>query len=176
MDFSLLTFGEILCPLNGDLKNQIRTMKNKKSKFYQLNVAYFLIKHIYIYMNIYIYYIYSHHIHIYRCVCFIYIQNSNQFSITSGQGWLRPMLCTRKWVKKIVSYGGVFDLAVEQPQLFRKISKNNQKNKYISVSNTSVVTTSIQCIYYILCIYTVMVQCIQCIYCTLSKNKTVKIK
>ena len=35
---------------------------------------------------------------------------------------LRPMLCTGKWVKKIVSYGGVFDLAVQQPQLFRKLS------------------------------------------------------
>ena len=45
----------------------------------------------------------------------------NQFSITSGQGWLRPMLFTGKWGKKIFSYGGVFDLAVEQPQLFRKL-------------------------------------------------------
>ena len=29
-----------------------------------------------------------------------------------------------KWVKKKVSWGGVFDLAVEQPQLFRKLHKN----------------------------------------------------
>ena len=40
------------------------------------------------------------------------------------------MLCTGKWVKKIVSFGGVFDLAVEQPQLFRKLSKNKTKNKW----------------------------------------------
>ena len=36
------------------------------------------------------------------------------------------MLCTVKWVKK-VSCGGVFDLAVEQPQLFRKLHKNKNK-------------------------------------------------
>ena len=36
------------------------------------------------------------------------------------------MLCSGKWVKTIVSYGGVFDLAVEQQQLFRKLSKNKQ--------------------------------------------------
>ena len=53
-------------------------------------------------------------------------QNRNQFSITSGQGWLRPMLSTGKWVKKIVSFGRVFDLAVEQSQLFRKLSQNKQ--------------------------------------------------
>ena len=34
------------------------------------------------------------------------------------------MLCTGKLVKKIVSWGGVFDLTVEQPQLFRKLPKN----------------------------------------------------
>ena len=39
------------------------------------------------------------------------------------------MLCTGKWVKKIVSCGGVFDLAVEQPQLSRKLPKNENKNK-----------------------------------------------
>ena len=32
----------------------------------------------------------------------------------------RPMPCTVKWVKK-VSYGGAFDLTVEQLQLFRKL-------------------------------------------------------
>ena len=52
-------------------------------------------------------------------------QNRNQFSITSGQRWWEPMLCTGKWVKK-VSCGGVFDLAVEQPQLFRKLPRNKQ--------------------------------------------------
>ena len=31
------------------------------------------------------------------------------------------MLCTVKLVKKKVSYSGVFDLAVQQPQLFRKL-------------------------------------------------------
>ena len=39
-----------------------------------------------------------------------------------------PMLCTGKWVKKIVSCGRVFDFAVEQPQLFRKLLKNKNKN------------------------------------------------
>ena len=52
-----------------------------------------------------------------------YFYNRNQFSITSLQGWWKPMLGTVKWVKK-VSYGGVFDLAVEQPQLFRKLHLN----------------------------------------------------
>ena len=36
------------------------------------------------------------------------------------------MLCTVKWVKKVYC-GGVFDLAVEQPQLFRKLPKNKTK-------------------------------------------------
>ena len=49
----------------------------------------------------------------------------NQFSITSGQGWLGPMLCTVKWVKK-VSCGGVIALAVEQPQLFIKLPKTKK--------------------------------------------------
>ena len=31
--------------------------------------------------------------------------------------------------KKIVSCGGVFDLAVEQPQLFRKLPKNKNKKQ-----------------------------------------------
>ena len=44
----------------------------------------------------------------------------------SGQGWLGPVLCTDMWVKKSVC-GGVFDLAVEQPQLFRKLPQNKQK-------------------------------------------------
>ena len=39
------------------------------------------------------------------------------------------MLYTVKWGKK-VSCGGVFDLAVEQPQLFRKLPKN--KKKYVN--------------------------------------------
>ena len=53
-------------------------------------------------------------------------QNRNQFSTTSGQGWLGPKLCTGKWVKKIVSCGRVLNLAVEQPQLFQKLSKNKK--------------------------------------------------
>ena len=35
----------------------------------------------------------------------------------SSQGWLGPKLCTSEWVKKIVSCGGVLDLAIEQLQL-----------------------------------------------------------
>ena len=64
----------------------------------------------------------SQRIGILRLVNGIFV-DTNQFSITSGQGWLGPMLCTVKLVKK-VSCGGVFDLAVEQPQLFRKLHKN----------------------------------------------------
>ena len=45
----------------------------------------------------------------------------------SGQAWLGSILCTGKWVKKIVFCGGVFDLAVEQPQLFRKLPKNKKQ-------------------------------------------------
>ena len=47
------------------------------------------------------------------------------------------MLRTVKWVKKI-SYGGVFDLAVEQPQLFRKLSKNKNKkqNAHLCIEHT----------------------------------------
>ena len=36
--------------------------------------------------------------------------------------------------KKIVSCGGVFDLAVEQPQLFRKLPKNKQKTYTCGIS------------------------------------------
>ena len=36
------------------------------------------------------------------------------------------MLCTGKWVKNIVCCGEVFDLAVEQPQLFRKLPKKKK--------------------------------------------------
>ena len=39
-------------------------------------------------------------------------------SLSRVVGWWRPMLCTVKYMKK-VSYGRVFDLAVEQSQLFR---------------------------------------------------------
>ena len=39
------------------------------------------------------------------------------------------MLCTGKWVKKIVPGGGVFDLADGRPQLFRKLPKNKNKTK-----------------------------------------------
>ena len=67
-----------------------------------------------------------------------------QFSITSGQGWLGPKLWPIKWVKK-VSCGGVFDLAVEQPQLFRKLHKNktNIGNlKIIRLNYTAIETWS----------------------------------
>ena len=37
--------------------------------------------------------------------------NRNQFSITSGQRWMEPILSTVKWVKK-VSCGGVIDSAL----------------------------------------------------------------
>ena len=50
----------------------------------------------------------------------------------SGQGWWRPMLCTVKWVKK-VSYGGVFDLAVEPSQLLRKLHENKLNNNKKSI-------------------------------------------
>ena len=46
------------------------------------------------------------------------------FSITIGQGWWRPMLCTDKRVKK-VTYGGVFDLALNS----HSCSENYTKTK-----------------------------------------------
>ena len=46
MDFSLLTFGELLYPLNNDLKNQIKNFEKQKKQIYQLNMAYILIKHV----------------------------------------------------------------------------------------------------------------------------------
>ena len=58
-------------------------------------------------------------------------RTENQLSITSGQGWLGPMLCTVKWGKKVLC-SRVFDLAVEQPQLFRKLPKNKQ-NKNVNL-------------------------------------------
>ena len=59
----------------------------------------------------------------------ILTSTTDSLSCTSSQGWLEPMLCTGKWVKKMASCGGVFDLAVEQPQLFRKLPKNKTKKK-----------------------------------------------
>ena len=41
-----------------------------------------------------------------------------------------PMLYTVKWVKN-VSCGEVIVLAVEQPQLFRKLHKNKNRSLYI---------------------------------------------
>ena len=35
--------------------------------------------------------------------------------------------------RKIVSYGEVFDLAVEQPQLFRKLDKTKNKKKRVNI-------------------------------------------
>ena len=68
-----------------------------------------------------------------------------------------PMLCTVNWVKKKVSCGGVIDLAVEQPQLFRKlhnkqkmqITKNkmdwsNRKNTYHPPSPNIVTYTYVE--------------------------------
>ena len=47
---------------------------------------------------------------------------------------LSRVLCTGKWVKNIIACGGVFDLADEQPQLFRKLLKKKQKktNSFIN--------------------------------------------
>ena len=58
-----------------------------------------------------------------------YFQNRNQFSITmSGQEWWRPILCTVKWVKIASHDDKVFDLAIEQPQMFRKLYQNGKKS------------------------------------------------
>ena len=58
MDFSLLTFGELLHPLNGDLKNQRRNFEKQKKQI--LSAKYDIIfNQTYIYIHIYIYiYIY----------------------------------------------------------------------------------------------------------------------
>ena len=66
MDFSLLTFGELLHPLNRDLKNRIRNFEKQKKQI--LSAKYGILfnqtclneelhpthRHIYIYMYIYI--------------------------------------------------------------------------------------------------------------------------
>ena len=57
-------------------------------------------------------------VYIYMCVCVCVCVH--EWSEMVGH-----MLCTVKWVKK-VSCGGVFDLAVEQPQLFRKTIPKNK--------------------------------------------------
>ena len=48
MDFSLLTFGELLHPLNGDLKNQIRNFEKEKKQILSAKYGILFIKHIYI--------------------------------------------------------------------------------------------------------------------------------
>ena len=54
MDFSLLTFGELLHPLNGDLRNKIRNFEKQKKQ--SLSVKYgILLNHIYRYTYIIIY-------------------------------------------------------------------------------------------------------------------------
>ena len=56
MDFSLLTFGELLHPLNGDLKNKIRNFEKQKKQI--LSAKYGLLfnqTRIYIYIYIYKY-------------------------------------------------------------------------------------------------------------------------
>ena len=58
-----------------------------------------------------------------------FLLEQKQFSITSGQGWWSPWSVPLSGRKK-VSCGGVFDMAVKQPQLFRKLHQNqNQKKK-----------------------------------------------
>ena len=66
-----------------------------------------------------------------------YFYNRNQFSITSGEGWLRPILCTVKWVKNSLQRWNLRDLAVEQPQLLRKLHQN-EKNTLLSGTSTAV--------------------------------------
>ena len=46
MDFLTLNFGQLLHLLDKELKNIIRNFEKQKSKLYQLNMAYFLTKHV----------------------------------------------------------------------------------------------------------------------------------
>ena len=60
MDFSLLTSGELLHLLNGDLKNQIRNFEKQKEQILSAKYGIFFNQththtHIYIYVYIYIY-------------------------------------------------------------------------------------------------------------------------
>ena len=57
--------------------------------------------------------------------------------------------------QKIVSHGGVFDLAVEQPQLFRKLYILKLKLKTIYCTPTAAASTA----------YTALIQHQYCIYC-----------
>ena len=56
MDFSLLTFGELLYPLNNDLKNQIRYFEKQKKEILSAKYG-ILFNQTYIYIYIYIGYI-----------------------------------------------------------------------------------------------------------------------
>ena len=51
MDFALLTFGELLHPLNGDLKNQIRNFEKQKKQILSAKSG-VLFNQIYIYIYI----------------------------------------------------------------------------------------------------------------------------
>ena len=53
MDFSLLTFGELLHPLNSDLKNQIRNFEKQKNQILSAKYG-ILLNQTYIYIYIYI--------------------------------------------------------------------------------------------------------------------------
>ena len=58
-----------------------------------------------------------------------------------------PMLCTVKVGEKEISCGGVIDLAVEQPQLFRKLHKNKTQNivllAFIFISHGHITPTNL---------------------------------
>ena len=54
MDFSLLTFGELLHPLNGDLKNQIRNFEKQKNRILSAKYGILFNQTIYIYIYAYL--------------------------------------------------------------------------------------------------------------------------
>ena len=73
MDFSLLTFGELLHPLNGDLKNQTRNFEKQKKQILSAKYV-ILFNQTYIYIYIYIL---SHNIapHFASSIYSIYLRN-----------------------------------------------------------------------------------------------------
>ena len=55
MDFLTLNFGQLLHLLDNEIKNKIRNLeKQNKNKLYQLKIAFFLTKYIYLYIYIWL--------------------------------------------------------------------------------------------------------------------------
>ena len=57
-------------------------------------------------------------------------QKQNKFTVESSTWLLNSRNCSENYTKTKQIHGGVFDLAVEQPQLFRKLHKNKTNSRW----------------------------------------------